>query len=128
MTKTESETASLSTSNGNTISVPAYSAVLGVAVAKEYEFIGQRVTAEYTINCSGVSQKKYGTVDILSHTFLDVSSATLEEIKVEPKKCGATQFQCINSIDTSSIISEVSSVESRFNACFYTGVPGLLST
>jgi len=118
MTNTETVSNSVSTSNGNSISVPACSAVLAMAVAKEYEYIGQRVSAEYTINCNGKSQKKYGKVNILGHTFLNVDSATLEEIKVEKNKCGAGQFRCITSIDTSSIITSGSAVESRFKACF----------
>ena len=48
-----------------------------MAVAKEYEYIGQRVSAEYTINCNGKSQKKYGKVNILGHTFLNVDSGKL---------------------------------------------------
>merc|ERR1711915_805977 len=120
-TKTETVSNSVSTSNGVSIQVPAYSGVLGLTVAKEYEYIGQRVAAEYTIKCGGSTQKKSGYVDVQSHTFLDISSATLEETKVSKEKCGATQLQCIHSIDTSSVITSSSAVESRFKDCFTSG-------
>ena len=95
MTKSKTVSNSVSTSNGNSISIPADSAgrvifekynfmylrfltltfvVLAMAVAKEYEYIGQRVSAEYTINCNGKIQKEYGKVDIRAHTFHNVDS------------------------------------------------------
>merc|ERR1712240_933877 len=122
MTNTETVSNSVSTSNGNSISVPACSAVLAMAVAKEYEYIGQRVSAEYTINCNGKIQKEYGKVDIRAHTFHNIDSATLEEVKVEKNKCGPREFHCILSIDTSSIITSGAAVESRFNGCFASAV------
>jgi len=120
MTKSKTVSNSVSTSNGNSISIPADSAVLAMAVAKEYEYIGQRVSAEYTINCNGKIQKEYGKVDIRAHTFHNVDSATLEEVKVEKNKCGSRVFQCIASLDTSSIITSGAAVESRFQDCFRT--------
>jgi len=115
-TETVSDAASTSTSNGAT--APPYAAVLVAALAKQYEYIGRRVRARYTIKCGGVPETKYDYVNILSHNFLDVTAATLAEVKVDQTKCGAAQLNCLASIDTSSIITSGSAIVAKFKACF----------
>jgi len=119
ITDTKSESTTIKNSHAVTTNIPKNSAVLGLVVGKEYEYIAQRLPAHYTIKCdNGNEEIRFGTVDVKSHTFLGIDAGTLEEVKVNPNNCGAEQLKCISSLDASKTLQIPEAIEKDFKKCF----------